>query len=310
MLNTPVLFLIFNRPDVTLRVFNAIALAKPAQLFIAADGPRANKPGEKEKCDITKQIVLDAINWDCQVYTLFREENWGCGKAVAGAITWFFDHVEQGIILEDDCLPTQSFFRFCDEMLNKYKNSEQIYAVSGTNLLGSYNSTYSYTYSIIGGIWGWASWRRAWQHFDSDISCWKKNFIKQTIRENIKNEKIFNYYAEIFNTNLTDPVDTWDYQWLFARFLNAGISIVPIKNQIQNIGFGKDATHTFDSGSTLNSIKIEDLIFPLKEADTIIPDRAFDQKIFKEFLVQPGRFKRIFKNAYNKVSNVQISSKL
>ena len=238
MLNTPILFLIFNRPDTTAQVFAKIREIQPKQLFIAADGPRADRAGEAEKCALAKQIVLDNIDWDCEVKTLFRTENLGCGVAPAQAITWFFEQVEQGIILEDDCLPDLSFFTFCEELLNYYKDDDAVMHISGNNFqLGKKIGDGSYYFSQQPYCWGWATWRRVWVKFSYDLadldifinenpdinSFWKNTFI------NLREEK---------------PQDIWDFQYTYTIFKYHGMSIIPNINLITNIGFNENATHT------------------------------------------------------------------
>src|ERR1700712_5595517 len=183
MLNTPVLLLIFNRPDLTERVFDMIRKVKPVNLFIAADGPRMDKPGEAELCKKTLNVVLEHIDWDCEVHTLLREHNLGCKAAVSSAINWLFENVEEGIILEDDILPDESFFDFCNEMLIKYKDDERVTQISGVNLMGVSDNTESYFFSKIGGIWGWATWKRAWRNYDVNINSWIDKDSKKQIRE-------------------------------------------------------------------------------------------------------------------------------
>ena len=159
MFNTPILFLIFNRPEVTFAVFEQIQKIQPKYLFIAADGPRNYK--ENELCKATRDVV-QKIDWDCELKTLFRNENLGCAKNVSSAIKWFFDHVEKGIILEDDCYPDLSFFSFCEELLNYYDNNDRIMAISGFNAqLGIKRTKHSYFFAEIPLVWGWATWRKA-----------------------------------------------------------------------------------------------------------------------------------------------------
>src|SRR4051812_29566436 len=174
-LHTPVLFVIFNRPETTRQVFEAIRTAKPSRLYIAADGPRKNKPGEDQKCQEAREIVK-AVDWDCEVKTLFSKENLNCGRGPATAFTWFFEHEEEGIILEDDCLPTQSFFRFCQELLERYRYDYRVMHIGGNNFLNGWqrDQDYSYYFSLSGHIWGWATWRRAWQMFDYKLSLYEK----------------------------------------------------------------------------------------------------------------------------------------
>ena len=165
--NTSILFLIFNRPEETKRVFESIKEAKPSKLYLASDGPRSHVIDEEKIVSEVKLNVLNAIDWDCEVKTLFREKNLGCKIAVSEAISWFFDHEDQGIILEDDCLPSQSFYRFCEELLNIYKNDLRIWHISGDNFQnGIARSEESYYYSKFSHVWGWATWKDRWQHYD------------------------------------------------------------------------------------------------------------------------------------------------
>jgi hypothetical protein len=234
MLNTPVLFIVFNRPETTRQVFEAIRKVQPKQLFVAADGPRPDKPGEKEKCEEVRKIAT-AVDWDCEVKTLFWDENLGCGKGPATAITWFFENVEQGIILEDDCLPDLTFFSFCEILLDYYKDNEKIMHISGSNIQqGIKRNKFSYYFSAIPHMWGWATWRRAWKKY-SYIPYFK-------FEEKIYKEE---YWRNIFKKIQSGELNTvWDYQWVFTLFRNQGLSIVPDKNLIINIGFGNSATHS------------------------------------------------------------------
>ncbi|MCC9135130.1 nucleotide-diphospho-sugar transferase [Pontibacter silvestris] len=256
--HTPILFLIFNRPDTTQQVFNAIRNIKPKDLYVAADGPRSNKPGETEDCIATRSIV-EQVDWDCKVHTLFRNENLGCRVAVSSAIDWFFENVEEGIILEDDCLPNQSFFWFCQELLEKYRNDDRVMHISGSNYqFGKKWGEGSYYFSRLAHIWGWASWRRAWKHYDVQMKSLpqfiKENkiasiFSNKTVQKNwIKNlEKIYN------------GANTWDYQWAYTNLNNNSYCIIPNVNLISNIGFGKKSTHTFDEEDVLSKMPTEEI---------------------------------------------------
>jgi hypothetical protein len=234
-LDTPILLLIFNRPEQTLQVFEQIRLQQPAQLFIAADGPRTSKPGEVEQCAKTKQLVLQRIDWDCEVKTLFRINNQGCGKAVSSAIDWFFEHVEEGIILEDDCLPDPTFFSFCTSLLDRYRDNEEIMHISGTNYqMGIKRGDASYYFSHYTHIWGWASWRRAWKKYDFTLDSYKDES-----REGL-NAQLRDDLQAIYGRK----IDTWDIQWFMTVWFNKGYTIIPNTNLIRNIGYGKHATHT------------------------------------------------------------------
>ena len=224
MFNTPILFLIFNRPDTTQRVFEEIRKQKPKYLFIAADGARSHIKEDFEKCKATREFVIKGVDWDCEVKTLFRDENLGCGLAVSKAISWFFENVEQGIILEDDCLPHSSFFGYCETLLEKYKEDEQVYAIGGSNLQnGVQMGDASYFFSNYAHVWGWSSWRRAWNSYDFNLKELDA-FKQQKLIKKIDNRNIFkNYWISIFEKVSNKEIDTWDYQWTFTIWNKGGI---------------------------------------------------------------------------------------
>lgn len=272
---TAVLFLIFNRPDTTKEVFEAIRKAKPPKLFVAADGPMPDKPGEWEKCQKVREIAT-AVDWDCEVKTLFRDTNLGCKVAVSRAIDWFFQHVEEGIILEDDCLPTQSFFWFCQELLEKYRYDERVMMISGDNFqFGRKRTDYSYYFSRFNHIWGWASWRRAWKHFDVNMKLWPEIRDGGWLNDWLGDKKRVEYWTQIFEKVYKGKIDTWDYQWTFACWVQNGLSILPNVNLVSNIGFGFDAVHT-KGQSKFNDMKTEPVVFPLSHPKYILRDSVAD----------------------------------
>jgi hypothetical protein len=236
MLNTPVLFIIFNRPDYTKKVFAQIRKVKPTQLFIAADGPRASHPNDVKLCLQTRKII-EKIDWDCDVKTLFRDENLGCAKGVSGAITWFFEHVEEGIILEDDCVPDLTFFTFCENMLVKYKNIDIILSVTGTNYFhGLYDKEPNgYYFSAKSSIWGWATWRRAWQLYSLEISDIKR--LESILHSRIRNVDYKNMLLDMYEKVSQNKIDTWDVSWNYCFHLHEGLCVTPNVNLIKNIGF-------------------------------------------------------------------------
>lgn len=243
-MNTPVLFLIFNRPDTTIRVFETIRLAKPKKLYVAADGPRPGKVGELEKCEATRAIINN-VDWECKVETLFRDTNLGCGKAVSQAITWFFENEEEGIILEDDILPHPDFFPYCEELLEKYRYSDDVGIISGRNyLFDDIKPEDSYYFSSIAHIWGWATWRRTWSKYTFDLSKIKKRDVTSTLKLFYDKKEYRNFWKLMLLQMRLQPIDTWDYQLVFSLFVNRLLSIVPAINLVENIGFGEDATHT------------------------------------------------------------------
>jgi hypothetical protein len=273
-LSKPVLFLIFNRPDTTQQVFNEIRKARPKQLFVAADGPRKDRPDDIDNCRKTREIV-NQVDWDCKVSTLFRNENLGCKIAVSSAIDWFFSNVDEGIILEDDCLPSQSFFRFCEELLVRYKDDMRIMMISGYNKNQTWKCDINdYFFSYIGSIWGWASWRRAWKFYNVNIDETEYgnnlNYLEFLLGKELKDVRINHFEM------LKKGLDTWDYQWSFARHFNSGLTCVSSKSLISNIGFDKHATHTKIGEDTVKKMEI---VFPLRENKIVIGDLVYDKTI-------------------------------
>ena len=271
---SPVLFLVFNRLDVTARVFEAIRQVRPLRLYVASDGARAGRAGE---ADIVQQVreIATNVDWECEVSTLFRDENLGCGRAVSEAITWFFENEPEGIILEDDCLPVTNFFRFCDELLDRYRDNSNVHHIGGCNPLQQFGETNDYIYSIYNRIWGWATWRKSWELFDYEISFWPDLKKSDLIRSKFS-VSVGRHFSGIFDRCYRKEIDTWDYQWFLSR-LRHGYAIIPKINLVTNIGFGADATHTFSSKSPLNGMKCGNISFPLvPHGDEICPDESHD----------------------------------
>lgn len=263
-----VLFLIFNRPDTTIRVFETIRQAKPPRLYVAADGPRKDKIGEKEKCEEVRSIIKK-VDWDCEVKTLFREDNLGCGKAVSQAITWFFDQEEEGIILEDDVLPHSDFFPYCEELLERYKNVEQVRFISGRNhFYGERVNNDSYFFSSINHVWGWAAWRRTWKLYDYDLkNISMRNFAKSLSYYGYCGETV-NYWKWIYTLQKKHIINTWDYQMTIALLHNNSLCIIPNSNLIENIGFGDSATHTTLVDLNIQSYKASGIL-PLQHPEIV-----------------------------------------
>lgn len=288
---TPILFLIFNRPDTTQEVFNQIKLIKPKYLFVAADGARENKKGEIEKCVETRDIIKQ-IDWDCEVKTLFREVNLGCGLAVSSAITWFFKQVEYGIILEDDCMPCESFFLYCEELLIKYKDDSQVMMVGGTNFQnGNKIGDESYYFSRYPEVWGWASWSRAWKYYDYDLNeleDFSKKQLKNIFNDNHERE----YWRNILTKVKKGEINTWDYQWYYSIWNNNGITITSNSNLVINLGFRNSSTHDFLRDSYRENDSYSKIALPLSHPPKIINEKA-DRNTYKN--VYGRSLKRIFR---------------
>lgn len=286
----PILFLIFNRPSATREVFNQIRKAAPTQLFIASDGPRDQISGEKEKCEEARNIVAD-INWNCEVKTLYRDKNLGCGLAVSSAISWFFEEVTEGIILEDDCFPDLSFFPFCKELLIKYRTTESVKLISGNNFQGGVRrGSGSYYFSHYPEIWGWASWRRVWRDYDYQITDLEKTFKKDhysTAREQA-------YWFEKFQLTEQGRTDTWDYQLTYSILKNNGLAISPQVNLVKNIGLANGATHLALKDSYKN-LKLHSMSFPLLHPEIIVDEHADQYSFSRIYGHSPWRLLRLIK---------------
>jgi len=279
-LNTAVLFLVFNRPDTTMRVFETIRQAKPPRLYVAADGPRQGREGEAVRVAKVRKIAT-AVDWPCEVKTLFRNENLGCKRAVSGAITWFFEHEKQGIILEDDCFPHPDFFLFCETLLERYATDERIWVVTGNNFQdGQQRSDGSYYFSKYNHCWGWATWRRAWQHYQGDLpfwSEWKKS--ADWIHKNLDTVER-KYWAQIFDRVHAGQIDSWAYPWTASVWHHGGLTATPNVNLVSNIGFGGDATHTTSTFSPLAALPAHPL-GELRHPTCFIQDLDADRYAFE-----------------------------
>jgi hypothetical protein len=274
--DVPVLLLIYNRPDTTKRVFEKIREARPPRLYVAADGPREERVGEADKCEQVRHIATN-VDWDCEVKTLFRDKNLECRHAVSGAIDWFFENEEMGIILEDDCVPNHSFFRFCEELLNRYKDEEQVMTISGNNFQPERRTENSYYFSTYMHCWGWASWRRAWEYFDLEMEEWPHLKNKDFLSEQFSSKSAQDYWRNIFDRVHAGEIDSWAYIWQYAIWKQKGINILPEENLVSNIGFGEGGTHTKSNNSESANMKTEELVFPLTHPQKITINKKADE---------------------------------
>lgn len=295
-LNTAVLFLIFNRLDVTKQVFQAIRQAKPPRLYLAADGARKNTEGEAEKVIAVREYVLQNVDWDCEVKTLFRDKNLGCKYAVSGAIDWFFEQEEMGVILEDDCLPSQSFFWFCEELLKRYKDDMRVWHVSGNNFQnGVVRGDSDYYFSKYNHIWGWATWANRWRHYDVEMSDFSMFEEQQQILSIFTKKSSQKYWADVFQKVSNNKIDTWDYQWTYTVLANSGLSILPNRNLISNMGFGEEATHTLDAGSRYSKLKKHNISLPMAHCRSVLFNYAADKYTESQMFVEPSFAMRILR---------------
>lgn len=304
-----ILLLNFNRPDLTARVFEKIRSVRPSRLYLAVDGPRKANPPDEQKCKDVK-LIFENINWDCRVRTLFRDENLGCKKGVSTAIDWFFEHENEGIILEDDCLPSESFFYFCDQMLDKYRHDTRISLITGTNLQdGIIRGEGSYYFSQYSNIWGWASWKRTWANYDAALANYNANDVASELKNVFNDDFLLAEWLKIFHRLKAGEIDTWDYQLNFITFFQNGLCITPNVNLISNIGFRADATHvnTNYHNSELPVGELWELVhpksfIPQKQADYYFLNKEFnlDQKWrqFEKDKLLRRRIKKWFKKIF------------
>lgn len=245
-MNTPLLLIAWRRPHTLRQVIDAIRPVAPTRLYLACDGPNPERPGEAEKVAATRAVIDHEIDWPCQIERLYSDSNQGCRLGVSRAITWFFEHVEEGIILEDDCVPHPDFFHYCTTLLDRYRHDTRVWCISGGNFQnGQWRGDGSYYFSRYNHCWGWATWRRCWQHYDPDLHNWpylqNSNLLASVFEDPLERQ----YWLDIWTRLFVDSQpDTWDYQWTFTCLSNGGLTALPNTNLISNIGFGADATHT------------------------------------------------------------------
>jgi hypothetical protein len=286
LFQTPILFLIFNRLETTKLVFERIKSIKPAALYIACDGPRETKSSEQLVVKELRDWVINSINWECEYKLLFRETNLGCGLAVSSAIDWFFQHVEMGIILEDDCLVDHSFFQYSEELLWKYKDDPRISCICSSNTIeysGQYGESYFFSkYSL---IWGWASWRRAWKYYDFRLESWPELKKSGWLRKIDRSFHFRLYWTHVFDTCFQRKVDTWDFQWTYACWLQKGLSIIPNTNLVRNIGIGISETHNVPAHFA--SFKENMMSFPLLHPIEITTKKHIEDTLTRKIFSLP-----------------------
>jgi len=306
---TPIGFLVFNRPELTEVLFKAIARIKPERLFIIADGARNSE--EEQKCRRVKEIV-SRVDWDCEVRSDFSEENLGCGRRVSSGISWVFSQVEEALFLEDDTLPDPSFFEFCRDLLERYRHDTRIMQISGNNFqFGHRRTPYSYYFSKYPHCWGWASWRRAWQHYDYNMKSWPAFKEAGLLSSLFDDEAEVRHWLRVFDIMYSNPrnpmADTWDYQWIYTVLSQGGLSVNPNDNLVTNIGFGHaDAVHTKEitklSGiplSAIREIRHPEFVLCHREADRYTFEHVFKPK--PESLIERLRDKHFYGGMVRKV---------
>jgi hypothetical protein len=288
MFDTPVLFIVFNRPSTTTKVFEAIREVQPSRLYIAGDAPRPGNASDLQKCAEVRDIVRK-VDWNCSVEYLFQENNLGCSLGPRAAFKWFFDREEEGIILEDDCLPNRSFFLFCKEMLEKYRHDPRIISINGSNLGYQIPRTDSYTFSLFMNMWGWATWRRSAEKIDYNLAQWKTEKMPlytmyKRLRQNVFDLDInwYRYWQHKFDLTVQrENFSWWDWQWIYHQTRDKQLSIVPGKNLVTNIGFTDEATHTKAQDNPAAFLAAEEMTFPLNHPVKVKRDLTYEEEKVK-----------------------------
>lgn len=271
-----VAFLIYNRPELTRRVFETIAAARPERLLVVADGPRDE--ADVERCRAARD-VLEGVRWPCDVRTDFAARNLGCRRRVAGGLTWVFEQVEDAIVLEDDTLPDPTFFRFCAELLERYRADERIHMISGDNFgRAPLRTDESYCFSRYAGGWGWATWKRAWRDYDVDLNLWPDMRKGPWRRQMGITVNAARFLEHKWNEIRAGRENTWDYQWLFAALADGRLSVTPAVNLVSNIGHGMQGTHTFRACPRRSELPRRPMTFPLAHPATVVCNAAVDRE--------------------------------
>jgi hypothetical protein len=283
----PILLIIFNRHEFAAPMLQALRLAKPPKIYLAADGPRKTINGETELCHKTRESFIKGIDWKCEIITQYQNENLGCQEAVTSALKWFFSHELFGVILEDDCIPNQDFFMYIQKMYEKFNHDNRIGLISGTNILNSYpEASEDYFFSRYPSVWGWATWARVFQNYHSHQERWF--FIQKNIKHFFKKFRTIIDMEIIYYKLFSKKFNTWDYQVSLLLWTQNQLCVIPKYNLIQNIGFNKNSTHTMNAPKGFSNVAMTGKISPLlleKTVDYFVPNYNFDSLVEKKFHV-------------------------
>ena len=280
MLGTPILFMVFNRPEETARVLQRIVEAAPKRLFVSADGPRPGHPEDESRCASVRALI-DALPPNMEVQRLFRTSNLGCKRSGVEALTWFFSRVDRGIILEDDCLPDPSFFRFCESALERYENEERVMLVSGHNPFGAFPRGSDAVLSKYPFIWGWASWSRAWKLYNPEISNWDAGATSKQAGRWLGSKHAVHFWMKAFR-DAAIGAEVWDYQISYVMCMREALAVVSSRNLVSNIGFGASAVHTGDPLDPRGSLPLLSAPLKLKFPGSLAPDAQFERRAIHE----------------------------
>ncbi len=286
---TPILLITWRRPDTTRLVLESLRELKPTYLYVASDGPNSDRLGESNLVSKTRELIDHFVDWPCSIFKFYSQTNNGCRTGVSSAINWFFDHVEEGIILEDDCVPHPAFYSYCSELLQYYRHDTRVWCISGSNFQnGIWRGDGTYYFSRYMHCWGWASWRRCWKNYNVNLTNYDAFCSSGSVTNVFETSVERSYWSRIWESLVKHGVpDTWDYQWCFTCLSNSGLVILPNFNLVQNIGFGVDATHT-QNMSIDTSLPTD--IPPLRHPSFVLRDSLADSYTFNHHY--GGRFRK------------------
>ena len=294
--HTPVLLLVYNRPAFTAKVLAAVRAAQPATLLVAADGPVGDP-----KCQEVRELVMQGIDWPCHVHTRFSPTRLGCRKAISQALDWGFAGHERLIVIEDDCLPESSFFRFCTELLERYQDDDKVMQICGSNLSGHVaQDGSSYYSSRFATIWGWASWRRAWKHHDAAMRKWQEHRSTTRWKASCKFRGEAAWRKKLYDSACPGDIDAWSIAWEFARQARDGVSLISSVNLVSNLGWGQEATHTHDAHDPRASMQTNPISFPLQHPGSLEPNDQADRAYFNRYCRPPSLLSRIRRKIWRK----------
>lgn len=296
-LKAPVVLIIFNRPDTTERVFAAIAKSKPLKLFVIGDGPRSDNPEDANRV-LEARAIIKRVEWDCEVLTNFSDTNLGCKKRVVSGLDWVFANVDRSIILEDDVVPHESFFRYCDELLEKYSNDSRVGLITGTNFLPFNHNLdpYSYIFTRISDFNGWGTWSRVWKSYDPDIKDWPQIRALGLLEDIFcRNRLAVRHWSHLFQMAYSGRNDIWDYQLVLYLLVNNLMTIVPANNMISNIGYRPDATNTKDPTDKLANFPTKVMSFPLRHPPYLVSSTIREKQLFRDVWGITSRRMRLFR---------------